>query len=486
MGGWPWPLSAIQGWMESFWSAVNAGINALASQVSATLSSLTATIGGVVASARDAIVGAFDVAARAIGDGLAQAQLVIVGAVGQLGNAIVDGLKAAFAAVAGALQEAWKWIEANVLRPVLAGIQAAFEAATAAIKGMAATVVDLIREMAPHSPGGALDASVTLLGTTAALQIVASAASTALDAIHPFHSLEVKQAVFGAFNATGISLVGPTVLSRILDVALVQPMVQELNEIYLRAIPGASDLVRFVVREQISPEELGLWLGRQGFGPKWSTAFWGAHWIIPSREEAVELYHRGTYSLQQVTDNLVLNDRKPDTIADLLSLTWRTPSRAELERIVEVADVPEPQLREWLRADGVQDELLPTFLTLVRGRRLVRILTRVETLVRSQVEAGRLGLAEARSLLQEFRFAPEVVEAELRLASRARDLQLREELTAVNVEAFRKAVLPRSGLVEELLALGLDPDRVGSLVALEELRRRRAPSPVRAPTASSP
>jgi len=480
MGGWPWPLDSVQGWFESFWRTVNegvsaigsalaSGIGALGAQLSSGISQLQAGLGSLLGQIWSRILEARDVVVGAVQGAI----VVFEDALGAVGDAVLNGLRALWDGFAAALGAAAAFIKDRILQPIIDAIQAALQVVADTIKGLASTFLETLQAMAPHSPIGGLEAGIVALGLAAGFEIVAAGASTVLDAVHPFHSLETKLLVFRAFGATGISGIGPAVLGRIFETAILKPMQHELNETYTREIPGAADLVRFVVREQISPEELELWVKRQGFSPKWSQAYWGAHWVPPSREEAVELYHRGVYGLQDVTKWLVINDRLPSTIPDLMALTFRTPSRAELERIVEVADVDEDRLRTWLRADGVSDELLPTYLSLVRGRRLVRILTRAETLVRTEVQAGRLQLDEARRILEEFRFAPEVIDAELRLAKRARELQLREELQNVAVEAFRRALLTKGALVEELQALGLEEDRVGSIVALEEIRRVR-------------
>lgn len=472
MGGWPWPLDSVQGFFESFWKHVT---DSVAGAVRAISDGLTAAVGAIqngLASAVAGILGALQVAQDVVLGAVQGAFGVVEDAIGSIGETIANGLRALWDGFTAALSAAVAFLKDRVLQPIVDGIAGLLAAAVETMKTIARSGAETILAMAPHSPGGGLDAGLVALGLGAGLQVAALVGATIGDAVHPFHSLEVKQTLIAAFGATGVSSIGPAVLSRILDVAILKPMVQELNEVYVRELPGPSDLVRFVVREQITPDELELWLKRQGFGPKWSTAFWGAHWVVPSREEAVELYHRGAYTLQQVTDNLVVNDRRPDTIPDLLALTFRTPSRTELERIVEVQDVGVDVLDSWLRADGVSEELLPVYRTLVRGRRLVRILTRVETLVRTEVQAGRLQEAEARGILQEYRFAPEVVEAEIALAKRARDLELRDELRGIAVEAFRKGEITDGDLASDLQEIGLDPDRVGTIVALEKIRKR--------------
>ena len=53
-------------------------------------------------------------------------------------------------------------------------------------------------------------------------------------------------------------------------------------------IPSISDLITFVVREVITPDEFYDWAAKQGLSREWAENYWEAHWRLPSFENLRE------------------------------------------------------------------------------------------------------------------------------------------------------------------------------------------------------
>jgi hypothetical protein len=530
MGGWPWPLDAVQGWFESFWSSILEGVAFIADLVEAQLAVVVQALGAAIAAAQSAILGTLDTLGAALDGAFSSiagaisnavgafvSQIVdafstffnVIGQVlGAIGNAIADAVSSAFDVLVNALQgfvdavvsaaaaaadvivkglEAiWSFLVDQVAPAVASAVTAALGWVNDALSSAKDTILNLILDAAPRSPEPGIEAAIAVAGAVGITGLSIHLATTIAEAAHPIHRFNATNLGIWIMESTGAARIPAETFGTIWQVALGIPLRQELNAMFRREIPGVADLVRFLTREAFLPgeaverqvEEFGRWMALQGFADRWQTSFWHAHWRIPSRQEAVEMFHRGLIDLQGVQDLLVLNDIMPEWVDPLMALTFRTPSRAELERIVEVEDVPEERLVAWLKADGISDELIPTYLALVRGRRLIRIHTRVETLVRRGLRDGFLQEEAFRGIMKDFRFSPAVIDAELKLAKLDYNLDFQEDLVRMWVEAFRKGEVTAEELLTELVALGMVEDRAGLLVYREQLRKLPKPKVV--------
>src|SRR3972149_8120386 len=89
-------------------------------------------------------------------------------------------------------------------------------------------------------------------------------------------------------------------------------------------IPGASDVLRFALREVYNPELVARYRMLEGFpdaaqadarraglDPETMLKYWAAHWTLPSREQGYEMFHRGIITEKELTDLLRANDVMP-------------------------------------------------------------------------------------------------------------------------------------------------------------------------------
>jgi len=105
-------------------------------------------------------------------------------------------------------------------------------------------------------------------------------------------------------------------------------------------IPGAGDLIRFVVREVIDTSVFNENMAYQGFSSFWADAFWEAHWMLPSPSFLVDAMHREIIGRAEYDTFLVLHDYKPEPRpgigksdqAIMSSLTKRLIPRVDLRR----------------------------------------------------------------------------------------------------------------------------------------------------------
>jgi hypothetical protein len=129
-------------------------------------------------------------------------------------------------------------------------------------------------------------------------------------------------------------------------------------------IPGAQDLIRFVVREVISPGAFFENMVKQGYGPEWGEAFWDAHWVLPSFQSCVDAFHRGILSSGELNKFLVWHDYLPESRpgigrsdVDILRALFKRPiARVDLRRGWELGALSDEDLVERFRWLGFEDD----------------------------------------------------------------------------------------------------------------------------------
>jgi hypothetical protein len=145
---------------------------------------------------------------------------------------------------------------------------------------------------------------------------------------------------------------------------LIKPAQMYWRSVFTTEVPGPSDLIRFVVREVIKPEDFDRWMRLQGFSSEWSKAYWEAHWVLPSRGEVIEAYHRGIISKEEMERYLVWHDYKPEPrpgisksdMEIVAGLTKTLMGRVDVRRAYELGFLEREQLVEWYRKLGYEED----------------------------------------------------------------------------------------------------------------------------------
>jgi len=247
-------------------------------------------------------------------------------------------------------------------------------------------------------------------------------------------------------------------------------------------IPGPQDLIRFVVREVISPADFIAQMEKQGYGPGWAGAYWTAHFVLPSPDYLIDAFHRGKISDAELRKFIFWHDYMPEqrpgiSVSDIeimRSLTKRLIPRVDLRRAWERGLLTDQQLVEryqWLGYEDDAEKMAEIQKAVAMDAENNAIATAAASLHRD----GYMDRAEFEGWLRAANFSDARIEKTLV----AEDLRARRDfiadLQAMAVAAYQKDVFTMDELEAELIRYGMQPDRAAVLVAKEAYKKLPKP-----------
>jgi len=241
----------------------------------------------------------------------------------------------------------------------------------------------------------------------------------------------------------------------------------------LTLIPGPADLIRFLVKEVITPEQFGermAWLG-YGYGetetgeityfteegkktftvPRTVYEFWTAHWIPPDRGELYDMRRRGLIDDAELLRWLAIIDVDPRMIDNIAALRFRLPGRIESRLMYETVGATDKELTEWLQADGLRPDLIPAMLKYLKSFPARGEKRRYITVLRKAYGKGKISADELKTEIQKAGYPVEtadwiVLTEEARLKYGLLEEEVREEPEYTKGEA---SAFYRAGLISD-------------------------------------
>jgi len=258
-------------------------------------------------------------------------------------------------------------------------------------------------------------------------------------------------------------------------------------------IPGASDLVRFVVRECFplenlppAPEEFTKYMKYQGFREEWAKAYWEAHWELPPLSSLYEAFHRGIISKEEMKKFIVWHDYKPEPrpgisksdVDIILELTYRIPNRTEGRMMYEMGILTDADIDEIVKAEGVHPKYQDKFKKFIKEFALRDDLRRIEREARYLFVQGKIDESKYREYLKEARIPADYHDFFVRLANmekerktKENEQQLREITYSQFAYAFRQNILTESEFLARLREIGYTENAAKLILDIERARK---------------
>lgn len=258
-------------------------------------------------------------------------------------------------------------------------------------------------------------------------------------------------------------------------------------------IPGASDLVRFVVRECFpleklpkAPSEFIKYMKYQGYREEWARAYWEAHWELPPLTQLYEAFHRGIISKEEMKKFIVWHDYKPSArpgisksdVDIILELTYRLPTRTEARMMYEMGLISDPEIQEIVKAEGIHPKYQDKFSKFIKEFALRDDLRRIEREARYLFIQGKIDESKYREYLSQARIPSDYHDFFIKLANMEKlrkqkesEQQLREITYSQFAYAFRQNILSESEFLNKLKELGYTDPAAKLILDIERARK---------------
>jgi hypothetical protein len=240
----------------------------------------------------------------------------------------------------------------------------------------------------------------------------------------------------------------------------------------LPEIPGSGDLIRFMVREVIAPEDFYIWMEKQGYSRFWSDAFYVAHWVLPAFDKLVDARHRGVISEAELDKFIVWHDYSPTprpgidkSDVEIMRALLKTPiPRVDLRRGWELGVIVDEELEERFRWLGYEDDS-PLMAEIARMEALESEIGKERDEWLSDFKEGFIDEATLRANLEEIGVVEPRAGYYVTAARKRRERDHKKELINYYLDGYAKDLITMEDLEQRVSEILVDPDVVKLLVA---------------------
>jgi hypothetical protein len=238
-----------------------------------------------------------------------------------------------------------------------------------------------------------------------------------------------------------------------------------------RPIPGASDLVRFTVREDLGEAWLAEQLAKHGYAPEWAAHYWASHWELPSVRQAYELWARDLIDFDTLDNLLIMLDLHPMFRAQLRKARFKLIPRVDLRRAFAAGVLTFDELEARYGKLGYSPEDARLEAVLQTRETFNAEINSLRSSATADFKEGYITESQLRADLDALGFSDDEVNLSIQDAIRQRQNDLNDDQLAILRELFRKGKIDEAIYRSELSLIVSDTERVNQIVEFELARR---------------
>jgi len=377
-----------------------------------------------------------------------------------------------FSALGEVLKQIGTWIinaiKTYVVDPILGLLRPVFDALKQLILGLWNFITGGAITGSPVEWRGSYLRWLGILSGVGVMAVSGLIGAELINLVHPFKDTKAGEIAKFAMQFSGIAFLQAAFFTTYFDIACAKPVRQELNSIFTPELPGSGDLIRFVVREVIVPDEFYMAMALQGFSRYWSGAYWEAHWVLPDPERTRTAFLRKQIPEEAYRKFLIWYDFKPEPrpgipISDvdiMLKTQYDWPGRIDTRWLLEWGSITPEQGVDLVKASGMDPAWAPRLVEVYILNQIREELGKVRTVYEKALREGFLDPMGFAEKLVGIHYAPHVINALRIWADEELALAEKLELAAEYEKLAKDEVITPGDLAAGLRELGMVETRI--------------------------
>lgn len=190
-----------------------------------------------------------------------------------------------------------------------------------------APIIDSLIGVA-KAPMGSSDESVMLevneiISTLIMTAVVVAVVTFLPNLAHPFKNIGLERITPLVVQMGGFDRISATIMNILVERTMGARLRYATNTLFTPYIPNANELIRFAVREVITPEQLEFYIKKHGFTPEWGQRYWAAHWELVGIRSLYDMFHRKLITRDDMKKMLIRHDYdEKDEISEGRTVDW--------------------------------------------------------------------------------------------------------------------------------------------------------------------
>ncbi|RLF21698.1 MAG: hypothetical protein DRN15_10705 [Thermoprotei archaeon] len=258
-------------------------------------------------------------------------------------------------------------------------------------------------------------------------------------------------------------------------------------------LPSPSDLITFVVREIITPQDFFVAMQMQNYHPYWASAYWEAHWRLPSFENLRKAFFRGIINAEEFKKFVIWHDYRPfprpgiskSDVEIMMALQYELPTRIDTRWMVKYGIIDFNKHRELVKMEGYH----PDWIDNIAKAEVINVVVDERTLWRNRLfDKYELGMLTKEDLESTFRagfkvtvdgvefkvgFHPLEIALMMEAAKHEREAKLAEDYLDELIAAYREGAISLQEFKKEAGKYIKDSEVLEAIIGTLAIRKLR-------------